>query len=109
MRLPAQQPNGLGQLREVIKSKRAIQVSPKPTTMLMLSPEGNSFGCAVFRSPLMLSVYFSWCLVANVAVSSLYVPFTDSVTANSSEPSALEGKTFTVALSVNPAERQEVH
>ena len=33
-----------------------------------------------------------------------YVPLTDSVTANSSDPLALDGKTLTVALSVKPAE-----
>lgn len=51
----------------------------------------------------MLSANFSWDLVASVLVSILYVPLTDSVTASSSEPSALDGNTLTVALSVNPA------
>ena len=51
----------------------------------------------------MLSVYVSWALVASVVVSILYVPLTDSVTASSSDPSAFDGNTFTVALSVKPA------
>ena len=84
-------------------SVQLFAVSPKPTTMFIASPLGSTLGWAVFRSPLMLSVYFSWALVASVVVSILYVPLTDSVTANSSEPSALDGNTFTVALSVKPA------
>ena len=71
--------------------------------MLTVYPLGRSLGWAVLRSPLILSVNFSWDLVARVFVSILYVPLTDSVTASSSEPSALDGNTFTVALSVNPA------
>ena len=81
------------------------QRSPKPTTMFTDSPFGSSLGCAVFRSPLILSVNCSWYFVASVAVSNLYVPLTDSVTAKSSDPSALEGNTFTVALSVKPADK----